>query len=272
MIGIPSGGNRGSRLGLGDQALFLSAVRTRHTVRHLPCLIVRRRGIARTGVKVLVVEDNADLAANIGDYLSECGHIVDFAADGPHGLQLATSEQFDALVLDLSLPGLDGLEVCARLRQSSHGDTPILMLTARDAVEHRLKGFAAGADDYLIKPFSLQELEARLNVIARRKLGPRRRLLEVGDLQLDLDSLTAVRAGKSIALNPIGLKILRKLMEASPAVVTREELERTVWGDELPDSDSLRVHIHGLRAAIDRPFVRQLLQTRHGIGYRLASE
>ena len=220
-------------------------------------------------MRVLVIEDNSDLATNIGDYLEDCGHVVDFAGDGVTGLHLAVVHDFDVIVLDLTLPGMDGLDVASKLRHEAHKRTPILMLTARDALEQKLTGFDAGADDYMTKPFALQELAARLKVLEQRGKGPQSRVLKVADLTYSLDSLTVNRAGKSIQLNPIGLKLLQALMEASPAVVTRRDLEQKVWGEELPDSDSLRVHIHGLRAAIDKPFECQLIHTRHGIGYRM---
>jgi DNA-binding response OmpR family regulator len=220
-------------------------------------------------MRVLVIEDNRDIAANIGDFLEDKGHVVDFAGDGVTGLHLAVVNEFDAIVLDLTLPGMDGLEVCRKLRQEARKQTPVLMLTARDALDHKLSGFDSGADDYMTKPFALQELEARLSVLARRGKGPQSRVLQVADLAFNLDTLTVSRAGKQIQLNPIGLKLLQFLMEASPSVVTRQDLEHRVWGEELPDSDSLRVHIHGLRAALDKPFDKPLIQTRHGIGYRM---
>ena len=220
-------------------------------------------------MRILVIEDNSDIAANIGDYLEEKGHTVDFAGDGITGLHLAISHDFDAIVLDLTLPGMDGLELCRKLRQEARRQTPVLMLTARDALDQKLTGFDSGADDYMVKPFALQELEARLSVLARRGKGIQSRVLQVADLSYNLDTLIVTRGDKTIQLNPIGLKLLQHLMESSPSVVTRQELETRVWGEELPDSDSLRVHIHGLRAVIDKPFDKPLIQTRHGIGYRM---
>ncbi len=220
-------------------------------------------------MRVLVIEDNNDLATNIGDYLEERGHVVDFAGDGVTGLHLAIVHDFDVIVLDLTLPGMDGLEVCRKLRHEADKSTPVLMLTARDTLEHKLTGFDSGADDYMTKPFALQELGVRIEVLARRSKGPKSRLLKVADLTYNLDALTVNRAGKDIQLNPIGLKLLQVLMEASPSVVTRHQLEQYVWGEQLPDSDSLRVHIHGLRTLIDKPFDKSLIHTRHGIGYRM---
>ena len=221
-------------------------------------------------MRILVIEDNSDIAANLGDFLEDRGHTVDFAGDGITGLHRAVVDDFDAIILDLNLPGMDGLEVCRKLRQDARKQTPVLMLTARDALEQKLAGFESGADDYLVKPFALQEVEARLAVLLRRGRGNSPRVLNVADLEYNLDTLEVVRAGKQVNLNPTALKILSALMEASPAVVTRQELETRVWGEELPDSDSLRVHIHGLRAAVDKPFGKPLIQTRHGIGYRIA--
>ncbi|MBB5208951.1 response regulator transcription factor [Chiayiivirga flava] len=221
-------------------------------------------------MRILVIEDNSDIAANLGDFLEDRGHTVDFAGDGVTGLHRAVVDDFDAIILDLNLPGMDGLEVCRKLRQDARKQTPVLMLTARDALEQKLAGFESGADDYLVKPFALQEVEARLAVLLRRGRGNAPRVLSVGDLEYNLDTLEVVRGGKQVNLNPTALKILSALMEASPAVVTRQELETRVWGEELPDSDSLRVHIHGLRAAVDKPFGKPLIQTRHGIGYRIA--
>ena len=218
---------------------------------------------------VLIIEDNADIAANLGDYLEDRGHTVDFAGDGITGLHLAVVNDFDAIVLDLQLPGMDGLDVCRKLRDEANKDTPVLMLTARDRLEDKLAGFDTGADDYLVKPFALQEVEARLDVLSRRGRHKSNRVLQVGDLKFDQDTLTVHRGGMEIELNPIGLKLLRCLMESSPSVVTRAELEKEVWGEEMPDSDSLRVHIHSLRAQLDKPFGSKMIQTRHGIGYRL---
>jgi DNA-binding response OmpR family regulator len=220
-------------------------------------------------MRVLIIEDNPDIAANLGDYLEDHGHTVDFAGDGVTGLHLAVVNDFDAIVLDLALPGMDGLEVCRKLRSEAGKDTPVLMLTARDRLEDKLAGFDTGADDYLVKPFELQEVQARLKVLAGRGRRRTSRELKVGDLVYNLDTLKVKRGDKEIYLNPIGLKLLHCLMEASPNVVSRADLEMEVWGEEMPDSDSLRVHIHSLRGAIDKPFGSNMIQTRHGIGYSL---
>ncbi|MEM8997955.1 MAG: response regulator transcription factor [Acidobacteriota bacterium] len=219
-------------------------------------------------MRILIVEDHDDLAGNIGDFLELAGHTVDFAADGVVGLHLAVTGDFDAVVLDLMLPGIDGLTLCRRLREDADKQVPILMLTARDTLDDKLSGFDVGADDYLVKPFALEELEARLFAITKRGWN-RRRSLVVGDLELDLGTRVARRAGQVLDLNRMGIRLLQELMQASPNVVTRGELEVRIWGEEPPESGSLRTHIYQLRRTVDRPFDRPLLETVHGIGYRL---
>ena len=220
-------------------------------------------------MRILIIEDNSDLAANIFDYLEAKGHTLDAAADGVTGLHLAIVNEYDAIVLDIMLPGMNGFEVCKKLREDAEKHTPVLMLTAKDTLNDKLAGFAIGADDYLIKPFELQELEARLLALPRRKAGPMTRTLTVSDLTFDLDTLTVKRQGKTIALTPTGLKILELLMRKSPHVVSRREIEHLLWGDEPPDSDAIRSHLHTLRVAIDHPFEKPLIHTVHGIGFRL---
>ena len=223
-------------------------------------------------MRILVIEDNRDILANVLDYLELKGYVVDCAQDGLSGLHLAATQDYDLIVLDLMLPGIDGLQVCKRLREDARRDTPIIMLTARDALPDRIKGLEAGADDYLVKPFALSELVARIEAILRRCQGSRRRQLQVADLCYDLDTLEVSRAGQPIRLNPIGHKLLAILMQRSPAVVRREALEEAVWGDHVPDSDALRSHIHQLHQVLDKPFAKPLLHTVHGLGFRLAED
>jgi DNA-binding response OmpR family regulator len=224
------------------------------------------------GLHVLVVEDDYDLSANLVDYLEAKGHSTEVADNGPAGLQLAMTNDYDVIVLDLILPGLDGLSVCRRLREEAGRATPLLMLTARDQLDDKVAGLDAGADDYLVKPFSLRELEARLRALGRRGREPARpsNVLTVGDLVFDTGTMTVQRAGKRLELPPIPLRLLEMLMRASPQLVRREDLERGVWGDAPPDSDALRAHMHVLRAAIDRLGGPPLLHTQRGIGYRMA--
>jgi DNA-binding response OmpR family regulator len=222
---------------------------------------------------ILLIEDHRDIAEMLVEYLEPRGFAVDFAADGVTGLHLAVTNPYDVIVLDLMLPGIDGLEVCRKLREEARRDTPLLMLTARDTLQDKVSGLDAGADDYLVKPFEVRELEARLRTLLRRHRGATtRECRTVGDLTLDTGTLKVTRAGQVLTLTPIGLKLLTLLMRASPRVVSRQQLEREVWGDLLPDSDTLRSHLYTLRKAIDKPFDRPLLHTVAGAGYRLAAD
>ena len=223
-------------------------------------------------MRILVVEDNRDILANLADYLALKGYEVDCAQDGLSGLHLAATNHYDLIVLDVMLPGMDGYALCQCLREGERRDTPVIMLTARDALDDRLQGFRTGADDYVTKPFALPELAARIEAVLKRTRAGGRRRLQVADLAYDLDTLEVARAGQPLKIGPIGLKLLAVLMQKSPAVATREALEAALWGDAPPDSDSLRSHIHSLRQQIDKPFPTPLLHTVHGVGFRLAEQ
>jgi len=221
-------------------------------------------------ISVLIVEDSPDLAANIADYLEAKGYLVDVALDGVTGLHLAVAQPHDAIVLDLMLPGIDGLTLCRRLRQDAQSSVPVLMLTARATLDDKAAGFGEGADDYLVKPFELRELDLRLRALTRRAhAGASRRRLKVADLEFDLDTFSVQRAGQPLSLPALPLKILELLMRRAPGVVRRGEIEQVVWGDSPPDSDALRVHMHTLRSAIDPPGRPPLLHTLRGVGYQL---
>lgn len=228
-------------------------------------------GARESSGMVLVVEDNRNISEMVGEYLESKGFEVDYAGDGLDGLRLATENSYDVVVLDLMLPRLDGMEVCKRLRGEARKSTPVLMLTARDTLDDKLTGLGAGADDYLTKPFAIQELEARLRALIRRE---RRQVsaevLKVADLELDPASLRVSRGGQELVLSPIGLRLLGLLMRESPRVVSRQEIEREIWGSGLPDSDTLRSHLYNLRKVIDKPFDKPLLHTVQSTGYRIA--
>ncbi len=222
-------------------------------------------------MRLLVIEDNRNLVANLFEYFEARGHALDAAPDGVTGLHLATTQAYDVVVLDWMLPRMDGREVLQRLRNSAHAATPVIMLTARDELPDKIAGFRAGADDYLTKPFALPELEVRIDALLARAAGRgRSRLLEVADLRLDLATLEATRGGKALHLYPACRKLLETLMQASPAAVTREQLEHALWGDEPPDGDMLRSHIYELRRSVDGPFPVKLVHTIPRVGYRLA--
>jgi DNA-binding response OmpR family regulator len=221
--------------------------------------------------RILLIEDNQDLAATLWDYLESHGYAIDHAADGVRGLRLAMSGEHDLVVLDLGLPRLDGLEVCRQLRAAGR-QVPVLMLTGRDTLDDKLEGFGTGADDYLVKPFDLKELLARLQAIVRRVESRGEVVLRVADLEYDLACYRVRRAGVTVPVTRAGLRLLELLMKRSPRVVVHDDMEQALWGECLGNPNAMRSHLHALRAAIDRPFARPLLHSVQGIGYRLADD
>lgn len=221
-------------------------------------------------MRILIVEDNPDIASSVGDYLEMKGHSIDFASDGVMGLRLATEHPFDVIVLDINMPRMNGFEVCRQLREEHELDTPILMLTARDSLTDKVTGFQLGAWDYLVKPFELKELAVRIDALELRQAPSRSRLLTVGDLNLNLDSWQANREDKTLDLHRASLRILEVLMRASPNVVSRQDLEYLLWGDVPPDSDPLRSHMYELRREIDKDFDLKMLRTLRGVGFALS--
>ena len=222
-------------------------------------------------LRVLLIEDNRDLAAMIWDFLEAREVVMDHALDGVSGLQQALGGAHDVIVLDLGLPRMDGLEVCRQLR-AARRDTPVLMLTARETLDDKLRGFAEGADDYLVKPFAMKELVARLHALHRRGQPMPNQRLVVADLEYDPESFRVRRAGTTVAVTHAGLRLLSLLMSSSPKVVSHAQMERALWGEAIGDPNAMRSHIHALRQAIDKPFATALLHSVHGIGYRLADD
>lgn len=219
------------------------------------------------GLFLLLVEDDFDLAETIVQYLELEGMACDHAASGEAGLKLIQQNTYDVLLLDIMLPRLSGLDLCRTLR-SQGLDTPVLMLTARDAMDDKQAGFDMGADDYLVKPFAMQELIMRCQALARRKSG-QAKIFKAGDLTMHLDSREVFRKGRKLRLTPTGWTILETLIRSSPGVVSRQKLAQAVWGDELPESDSLKVHLHKLRQQVDLPADSAMLHTIQGHGYAL---
>lgn len=223
-------------------------------------------------MRVLIVEDNPDLASELADFFSDQDYVVDCAGDGVTGLHLAVVNEYDVLILDLSLPGIDGLELCRRLREDAGKWLPVLMLTARDTLQDRIAGFEHGADDYLVKPFSLKELQLRVQALARRgAVRQQSKILRCDDLELNIETREVRRQGREIELTAIEFRILELLMKRSPNVVRRSEIAERVWNDDPPDADVLKVHIHHLRNAIDKSFAEPLLHTIRGVGYKIQS-
>jgi DNA-binding response OmpR family regulator len=218
-------------------------------------------------MRVLVIEDDERLADVLARGLADAGHQASVQHTGPLGLAAAMADSFDALIVDWMLPDQDGPSVCRELRTRGN-TTPVLMLTARHAVDDRVRGLDAGADDYLTKPFSLDELLARLRVFARR--SGHRETLVVGDLEIDWDRRTVRRQGVEVGLTAREFDLLGALAERAGRVVTRTAILDEVWdGESDLRSNAIDVHIAKLRAKVDRPFGRQSIETVRGIGFRL---
>jgi len=225
--------------------------------------------VQTTSLYILLVEDQLSIAQNIAEYMEAKKHIFDFAHQGKQGLALALENPYDLIILDLNLPMMDGLEVCQQLRAKSTSHIPILMLTARDSVDDKVSGFTVGADDYLTKPFSLQELEVRCLALSRRHLLQTEDVLMLGPLAFDRKRKQVKRDGKILELHTMGFRILTILIEAYPQVVSRSQLSQKLWGDEPTESDAMRSHIYQLRGVLDKPFDFPLLKTVHGVGFTL---
>jgi two-component system OmpR family response regulator len=223
-------------------------------------------------MRVLVVEDNPKMGALLRRGLLEDGHAADVTRAGDEALWMAQAVEYDAIVLDVMLPGLDGFEVCRQLRSDGVW-SPVLMLTARDAVEDRVAGLDAGADDYLPKPFSFSELLARLRALARRGAAERPTVVEVGDLRLDPAARRVWRDGSEIQLSAKEFALLEAFMQRPDQVLSRDRLLEHAWDFAYePRSNVVDVYVRYLREKIDRPFGRSSLETVRGMGYRLRSQ
>ncbi|HSV64710.1 MAG TPA: response regulator transcription factor [Mycobacteriales bacterium] len=222
-------------------------------------------------MRLLVVEDEVRMAVLLRRGLSEEGYAVDVAADGPEGLWLAQEHEYDMIVLDAMLPGLDGFEVCRRLRAASRW-APVLMLTARDAVRDRIRGLDAGADDYLVKPFAFGELAARTRALVRRGATARPVVLRVGDLALDPAARTVSRAGSAVDLTAKEFALLELFMRHPGQVLSRTRILEHVWDVYFdPASNVVDQYVAYLRRKVDRPWGRDDLRTVRGVGYRLGA-
>tara|TARA_R110001583_G_scaffold41891_2_gene133221 strand:- start:46127 stop:46798 length:672 start_codon:yes stop_codon:yes gene_type:complete len=215
----------------------------------------------------LLIEDDYDLANTVIDFLLlediECDH----ASNGISGLTLIEQNHYDIVLLDLNLPRLDGLKVCEELRKMG-ADIPVLMLTARDQLKDKLAGFNAGTDDYLVKPFELEELVVRVHALSRRRSG-QVQLLQCSDLIMNLTEKTVTKNQRLLKLSPIAWQLLETLLRASPNPVSRSDLEHAIWGDDVPDSNSLKVHLFNLRKTVDNASPKPLIHTISGFGFAL---
>ncbi len=220
-------------------------------------------------MKVLLVEDNQQVMETLTDYLEMSGISVDCAYNGMAALSILSQQQFDVIVMDIMMPKLDGISAVSQIRQQLLCQTPILFLTAKDNLPDKEAAFAAGGDDYLVKPFALKELLLRLEALCKR--GQRQDLsqLTLGQLQLDAQSQLATKAGRPLKLSRIQLQILKLLMQKAPAMVKKSTVVEHIWGDEEPASDALRSHIYALRQALAQDDSPPRLETVHGQGYKL---
>jgi len=225
-------------------------------------------------LRVLVVEDENKLAKAIAESLESADWLVSLAASGEEGFFLATNNVFDIVILDLNLPGRDGLEILRSLRQRGW-QTPVLMLTARDSLEDRVRGLDSGADDYLVKPFAFPELHARLRALTRRGRGEETAKLRCGEIEMDRVTRIVTRSGQAIELTPKEFELLEFLLRNKGHVVSREMLARSLWNTRarvVPLDNVIDVHVARLRAKIDIPFANQLIRTVRGVGFSLQEQ
>lgn len=222
-------------------------------------------------VSLLLVEDHYDLAATLCDFLQDHGFIVDHARSIQAAQRFISQQAYHVLLLDINLPDGNGYELCQWLRQECGLSIPVMMLTARDTLHDKLNGFAVGTDDYLVKPFDLWELLARIQAMIKRSRGEVAHVRwQTGDLILNTANQTVTRASQIIELAPIQFRLLALLMRQSPQVVNRQAMMLELWGEEEPESDALRSHIYNLRKQIDKPFAQKLLHTVPGIGLKIS--
>jgi len=210
-----------------------------------------------------------DIARQLCDFLSQKGSVVDYAQTGAQALQLVAEQTFDVILLDLTLPDCDGLTLCADIKETCDIQPPVLMLTARDSLDDKLQGFAAGTDDYLTKPFALEEVWMRCLSLSRRAELHHSKVIEIGALSLDVHGHKVTRQGVAINLSATEFTLLKLLADSYPNAVSKRQLTQKLWGEEVPSSDVLRSHIYTLRRAVDKPFDSAMIKTVHGIGFRL---
>lgn len=225
--------------------------------------------MATSPLRVLIAEDNTDIAENIGDFLTINGHLVDYAYDGQMAVNLVEQESFDVIVMDIMMPKMDGLEATQRIRKSTKGSVPILMLTAKDTLDEKLEGFSAGADDYIVKPFAMPELYARIQAQVRKSQQDYHHQFALNELSLNHQDKSCRYRDVAINLNPTTFKILWQLAKNHPNLVPKAELEFLLWGDAKPEKDILRSHIYNLRKSLEKASSAIAVSAKHGQGYQL---
>lgn len=220
-------------------------------------------------VRVLVIEDNAALAANISDFLEDGRYLLDFAADGLVALHLASTNDYDVIVMDIMLPGMSGFTLCQRIRNDLHCATPIIMMTAKDHIDDKVTGFTQGADDYLVKPFHLKELAIRIEALYRRSTSGTP-MLHAGSITFDPGTLRiSLNQGAPLQLSGMPANITEVLIRAYPNFVSYEQLAQSLWGDKEVEPHTLRTHIYLLRKLLQEHLGANVIKTLHGRGYRM---
>ncbi len=222
-------------------------------------------------MKILIVEDDAEIAMAVREGLDDAGYTTHVVRDGERALKVAETTAYSLIVLDLMLPSMDGMEICRRLRRARH-NLPILMVTARDTIPERIAGLEAGADDYLVKPFSFDELLARIRALLRRENVVKSGRIEIADLAVDTHARTASRAGREIPLTGREYTLLEALAGHQGQVLSREAIQERVWSDDISVSNTVDVCIKNLRKKIDDGFEDKLIHTVYGLGYVLREE
>ncbi|WP_318440928.1 response regulator transcription factor [Photobacterium leiognathi] len=220
-------------------------------------------------MKILIVDDNYQIVETISDYLELENNIVDCAYHGEGALKLIEDNHYDVIIMDIMMPKIDGISAVEKIRADLLCGTPILFLSAKDTLDDKIAAFKAGGDDYLLKPFAMEELCLRIQALANRGQRKDIGILSFADIQINNQTDEVRRDDQVIKLSRIQLKILKLLIRQAPNIVTRQQIMETIWGDESPCSDALRSHIYGLRNAIDKDFSESRLETIHGQGYRI---
>lgn len=221
------------------------------------------------GIRMLIVEDHVALAENLFEYFDQQRYILDFAPDGLTALHLLATNQYDVIVLDVMLPGVSGYEICRRIRTDLKCNTPVIMMTAKDQLQDKEQGFSQGADDYLVKPFNLRELELRVQALDRRH-RPQRSQLQIGGLAFDPGTLEVTLEGHPpLTLNGSAARLLEMFMRLYPAIVTHEQLQENFGSHREMDANTLRTHVYLLRKQLQQHFSDPMIKTIHGRGYRL---